>query len=65
MTILRKLVIDKIAANLREFGYPDVTGLEVARQLILPEDARNIVGMFAADMLRENGIESWSVDYDV
>lgn len=62
-TIITSIVIDKIAANLREFGYPDVTPQVVAGQLRKPESERDIVGQFAADMLRDNGVSEWEIRY--
>ena len=60
--VIGPTVINKITRNLREFGYPTVTPEEVARQLAKPEPERDIIGMLAAGMLRDNGVESWIVN---
>jgi hypothetical protein len=54
-------VISKITRNLQDFGYP-VTREEVAQELAKPESERDVIGMFAAGMLEENGVTDWIVD---
>jgi hypothetical protein len=61
--VVGKLVCDRIAASLVEFGYPGVTGQQVADLLVKPEEERGIIGMMAAGMLEDNGITNWTVDY--
>jgi hypothetical protein len=56
------LVINKITRNLKEFGYTDLKAEDVARQLSTPEEERDVIGMFAAGMLRDQGIEEWIVE---
>ena len=50
-------VCHKIARNLQTFGYPDVSGQYVYEQLQLPQNERDVIGQFAAGMLRDNGVE--------
>jgi len=50
--------IRQIARNLREFGYDNLTDEEVRTQvgkIAAGEPTTNIIGMFARDMLVENG----------
>ncbi len=50
--------IAQIGRNLRQFGYDDLTDEEVAAQvkaIQAGERPTNIIGMFARDMLEENG----------
>lgn len=60
--VIGPTVINKIARNLREFGYSTVTPKEVARQLAKPEPERDIIGIFAAGILSDNGVTDWIVD---
>jgi hypothetical protein len=46
-----------IARNLDEFGYSGVTKDEVLAELALPESSRSIIGMMAAGMLEDNGLD--------
>lgn len=61
--VIGKPVCDKIAANLVEFGYAGTTGQHIAELLAKPEHERGVVGMMAAEMLADNGITDWKVDY--
>jgi hypothetical protein len=49
----KQMIAKKVAKNLREFGYRDITGEYVLEQLA--SEDRDVIGMMAADMLAENG----------
>jgi hypothetical protein len=49
----KQMIAKKVASNLREFGYPNITPGYVLKQLA--SEDRDVIGMMAADMLAENG----------
>jgi hypothetical protein len=54
--MISDLLAANIARNLRAFGY-DVSLQDVLKALAKPEADRDIIGMMAAGMLEDNGLD--------